>query len=155
MDDKTRELEELLVQQHYGLVVSQALSFCGRTNLLEDCIQVGLIGLLKAIRNYDPDRSKFSTFATICIRNEILRFKNKNKKHNNCLHIVDNISYCDKTPIWEFLPDNLSKEELTILDLKKASFTKKEICDMLSCSKRELDKKIARLIKKLKYDNDG
>ena len=153
MDDKTRELEELLVQQNYGLVVSQALSFCARTNLLEDCIQVGLIGLLKAIRNYDPEKSKFSTFATICIRNEILRFKNKHKKHNNCIHIVDNISYSDKTPIWEFLPDNLSKEDRRILDLKKSNFTKKEMCDMIGCSKRELDKKIARLIKKLKYDN--
>ncbi len=153
MDDNAKELEELLVQKHYGLAVSQALSFCGRTNILEDCIQVGLIGLLKAIRNYDSEKSKFSTFATICIRNEILRFKNKNKKHNNCTSIIDDISYSEKTQIWEFLPDNLGEEELVILDLKKANFTKKEMCEMLNCSKRELDQKIKRLIKKLKDDN--
>lgn len=141
MDEKNSELENLLVQRHYGLVVSQALSFCRQTNLLEDCIQVGLIGLLKAIRNYDPDKSKFSTFATVCIRNEILRFKNKNKKHNNCTRIIEDIAYCEKSPMWEFLPDSLSREEFIILDLKKENFTKKEMCEMLDCSKRELDQK--------------
>ena len=153
MDDKTRELEELLVQQHYGLVVSQALSFCGRIHPLEDCIQVGLIGLLKAIRNYDPDKSKFSTFATICIRNEILRFKNKNKKHNECSYAIDNISYSEKIQLWELLPENLSEEEFYLLDLKRYNFTKTEMCEILNCSKRQLNQKIDRLIKKLKDHN--
>ena len=42
----SKELENELIHKHYGLVVSQALSFCGQTSLLEDYIQVGLIGLL-------------------------------------------------------------------------------------------------------------
>jgi len=155
MDNNTKELEELLVQQHYGLVVSQALSFCGRTSLLDDYIQVGLIGLLKAIRNYDPIKSKFSTFSTTCIRNEILRFKNKNKKHENCTNLVENVSYCEKIQTWEFFPDNLSEEESFILNLKQSNFTKKEMCEMLHCSKRELDQKTNRLIKKLKIYNDA
>tara|TARA_Y100000296_G_C5118062_1_gene228887 strand:- start:197 stop:667 length:471 start_codon:yes stop_codon:yes gene_type:complete len=156
MDEKNNELENLLVHKHYGLVVSQALLFCGRkNNLLEDCIQVGLIGLLKAIRNYDSEKSKFSTFATVCIRNEILRFKNKNKKHNNCIRMIEDISYCEKPPMWELLPDSLSEEELTILDFKKSNFTKKEMCEMLDCPKRELDQKIDGLIKKLKNDNES
>jgi len=153
MDNNTKELEELLVQQHYGLVVSQALSFCGRTSLLDDYIQVGLIGLLKAIRNYDPTRSKFSTFSTTCIRNEILRFKNKNKKHESCTNLTENVSYCEKTRVWEFFPDNLSEEEFFILNLKQSNFTKKEMCEALRCSKRELDQKTNRLIKKLKSYN--
>ena len=45
------ELEEKLVCKNYGLVVSQALSFSNQNSQfsLEDYIQVGLIGLLKAI----------------------------------------------------------------------------------------------------------
>ena len=154
MDNSTKELEELLVQQHYGLVVSQALSFCGQTSLLEDYIQVGLIGLLKAIRNYEPARSKFSTFSTTCIRNEILRFKNKNKRHENCTNLIENVPYCEKIQLWEFFPDNLSEEEFFILSLKQSNFTKKEMCEVLHCSKREVDQKISRLIKKLKFYND-
>ena len=154
MDQKTRELEELLVQQHYGLVVSQALLFCSRHNFLEDCIQVGLIGLLKAIRNYDSERSKFSTFATICIKNEILRYKNKNKRHTCCVNVVGDVEYYGETKIWEILPDNLEEEEHAVLKLLQANFTKKEMCETLNCTKRSLDQQIKQLIKKLKYQND-
>ena len=52
------ELESELIHEHYGLVVSQALSFLSgdhRSNL-EDFIQVGLIALLKAIRKYDETK---------------------------------------------------------------------------------------------------
>ena len=153
MDQKTRELEELLVQQHYGLAVSQALLFCSRGNCLEDCIQVGLMGLLKAIRNYDPEKSKFSTFATICIKNEILRIKNKNKKHGKCTNIIGDIEYYGETKIWEILPDNLDEEEHAVLKLMQANFTKREICETLNCTKRSLDQQIKELIKKLKYHN--
>ena len=63
-----KELEEELVYDHYGLVVSQALYFLNDPNF-DDYIQVGLIGLLKAIRKHNPEKSKFSTFASICINN--------------------------------------------------------------------------------------
>ena len=80
---KQEELEEQLVRKNYGLVVSQALLFFkGASFTLEDCIQVGLIGLLKAIRKYDKNKAKFSTFASICIRNEITSFVKKARKKN-------------------------------------------------------------------------
>ena len=67
------EHENQKIKDNYGLVVSQALSFSRSYNQdLEDYIQVGLIGLLKAIRKHDPERSKLSTYATVCIRNEIV-----------------------------------------------------------------------------------
>ena len=74
-----KELEEELIHDHYGLVVSQALYFLNDSNF-DDYIQVGLIGLLKAIREHDPERSKFSTFATVCIRNAINNLKEKDEK---------------------------------------------------------------------------
>ena len=76
------ELENGLVHEHYGLVVSQALSFLGDDNKsnLEDFIQVGLIALLKAIRKYDETKSKFSTFATLSIKNALLNYKRKDTK---------------------------------------------------------------------------
>ena len=95
MKDETKqlnnlELEEELVCKNYGLVVSQALSFSNENSqfLLEDYIQVGLIGLLKAIREYKEDKAKFSTFATVCIRNHMLnllrRTKNKKSVERSC-----------------------------------------------------------------------
>ena len=46
----------------------------------EDLYQTGSIGLINAIRKFDASRGfKFSTYASTCIRNEILRsFRRKN-----------------------------------------------------------------------------
>lgn len=46
----------------------------------EDLIQVGMIGLLRAVDSYDPEKSSFSHFALACIRNEIrMEFKRRSK----------------------------------------------------------------------------
>lgn len=37
----------------------------------EDIIQVGSIGLIKAAKTWDEERTKFSTYASICIKNEV------------------------------------------------------------------------------------
>lgn len=39
----------------------------------EDCVQVGMIGLLDAAQNFDAKKGvKFSTYACVCIKNRIL-----------------------------------------------------------------------------------
>ncbi|MGC9188467.1 MAG: sigma-70 family RNA polymerase sigma factor, partial [Sulfurihydrogenibium sp.] len=40
----------------------------------DDLFQVGVIGLIKALENYNEDKGKFSTYAYIRIRGEILDF---------------------------------------------------------------------------------
>lgn len=41
-------------------------------SIYDDLFQEGLIGLLKAVRNYDGKSSAFSTFASLCVRNSII-----------------------------------------------------------------------------------
>ena len=44
----------------------------------EDVSQIGMIGLIKAVKSFDEKKGiRFSTFATMCIRNEILMFYRK------------------------------------------------------------------------------
>ena len=140
------EHENQKIKDNYGLVVSQALSFSRSYNQdLDDYIQVGLIGLLKAIRKHDPERSKLSTYATVCIRNEIVKYVNKNKKKqfNACLeNQVDN-SYQDS--FWEYTPDSLSEQEKTLLYMKRDNYSYKEISEELEYSKsytKELAKRV-------------
>jgi RNA polymerase sigma factor (sigma-70 family) len=46
----------------------------------DDLFQEGSIGLLKAIRSFDKNKAvEFSTYATICIRNEMRNYAMKNK----------------------------------------------------------------------------
>lgn len=66
---------ELLVKENLGLVKSIALRFVGRGQELEDLIQIGSIGMLKAIRGYDKTfGTAFSTYAVPLITGEIKRF---------------------------------------------------------------------------------
>ena len=74
-DDVRQELIEL----HLGLVEYLARRFAGRGEPLEDLIQVGTIGLVKAVDRFDPDREvEFSTYATPTIVGELKRhFRDK------------------------------------------------------------------------------
>ena len=57
-----------------GLVRSIALRFRGRGTEYEDLVQIGTIGMLKAIRSFDPERGyAFSTYAVPLITGEIRR----------------------------------------------------------------------------------
>ena len=73
------ELRERLVELHLPLVEYLARRFRNRGEPLEDLIQVGTIGLLKAIDRFDPEREvEFSTYATPTIVGELKRhFRDK------------------------------------------------------------------------------
>lgn len=67
-------MRDALVQVHAGLAMAIARRFSGRGQPDDDLQQVAMIGLLKSIDRYDPDRGiEFSTFATPTIRGEIRR----------------------------------------------------------------------------------
>lgn len=88
---RTRELFDLyknhgdeaardeLVTNHINLVRYLAAKFKNRGEPMDDLIQVGTIGLIKAIDRFDPERGlEFTTFATPTILGEIKRhFRDK------------------------------------------------------------------------------
>ncbi len=67
-----REAEELLLKR-YSDVVKREIRFLFLVGAeTEDLAQEAMIGLVKAIRDYTPDRGAgFHTYATRCIRNQI------------------------------------------------------------------------------------
>ena len=89
--DRTRELfrrykangdegaREQLIVNHLNLVRFLAAKFSNRGEPLEDLVQVGTIGLIKAIDRFEPERGlEFTTYATPTILGEIKRhFRDK------------------------------------------------------------------------------
>lgn len=66
---------ENLIKDNYSLVTSIARRFTGRGCELEDLIQIGLMGMLKAIKSFDISRgTAFSTYAVPMIMGEIKKF---------------------------------------------------------------------------------
>jgi RNA polymerase sigma-B factor len=73
------EAREQLIEQHLPLVRSLARRYANRGEPLEDLVQVGSIGLIKAIDRFDVDRGvELTTYATPNILGEIKRhFRDK------------------------------------------------------------------------------
>ena len=67
-----RQAEELLVERYNRLVRSCARPYFLVGGDSEDLTQEGMVGLLKAVREYDASKeASFRTFAEICIRNRL------------------------------------------------------------------------------------
>ena len=70
-----KEAQSLLLKNNIGLIKSIVKRFLNRGYEYEDLFQLGSIGLLKAIKNFDPGYNvRFSTYAVPMIAGEIKRF---------------------------------------------------------------------------------
>lgn len=70
----SRAATEALICENMGLVRTAALRFRDRGTEYEDLVQIGTIGMLRAIRTFDTERgTAFSTFAVPLIVGEIRR----------------------------------------------------------------------------------
>jgi RNA polymerase sigma-B factor len=78
-DPERSRLRGRLVESHLPLVEYLARRFAGRGEPLDDLIQVGTIGLIKAVDRFDTERGvEFSTYATPTVVGEIKRhFRDK------------------------------------------------------------------------------
>jgi RNA polymerase sporulation-specific sigma factor len=69
------EAMEAVICSNLGLVKSIAMRFTGRGTEAEDLIQIGTVGMIKAVRGFDPSREcRFTTYAVPLIMGEIKRF---------------------------------------------------------------------------------
>jgi RNA polymerase sigma-B factor len=71
---RDRQTRNELVEQHIGLASHLARRYASRGVPLDDLRQIALLGLVKAVERFDPDRGvAFSTFAGRTIEGEIKR----------------------------------------------------------------------------------
>ena len=70
-----KEAAEAMTIRHEALVRYVAKRFSGRGREMEDLYQLGRLGLIKAVRNFNTEYTvKFSTYAVPLILGEIRRF---------------------------------------------------------------------------------
>ncbi|MDD7409898.1 sigma-70 family RNA polymerase sigma factor [Fusobacterium gastrosuis] len=141
----------------------------------EDLVQEGLLGLLKAIKYYDPSKTSFNNFAILCIRRQILSaIKSANSKKNMILNeAISNNLISDEYSTLEldFASNNSSPEEIFFSKNKLENFQRftlinfselekkvleyiirgysyKEIAKQLEVSPKSIDNSIQRIRKK-------
>ncbi|MDD2489780.1 MAG: RNA polymerase sporulation sigma factor SigG [Bacilli bacterium] len=110
---------EELVHGNLRLVLSILKKFNKRTDNMDDLFQIGCIGLLKAIDNFDLSHNvRFSTYAVPMIVGEVRRYL----RDNNCIRVSRSL----KDIAYKTLK---LKEELTNIYGKEPSI--EMICDIL------------------------
>jgi RNA polymerase sigma-B factor len=74
-----RRLRDQLIEMNMGLAEAVSRRFGGRGERHDDLLQVALVGLLKSVERFDPERGlAFSSFATPTIEGELKRhFRDK------------------------------------------------------------------------------
>ena len=143
MTEIDSEREAGLILQNMGLVVSITQQFISKeSSEYEDYLQAGSIGLLKAIRTFDPSKAVLSTWAHKHIKWEIIRHIEKLNKERKkeLLYSQSEWITLDKTKIYtgatsyllELLPDNLTESEREALVLRIAGYNLTEIRDILN-----------------------
>ena len=173
-----REAEEILVTRYNRLV-----RICARPYFLaggdsEDLIQEGMVGLLKAIRNYDSSKeASFRTFAEICIRSRLYSIIRNQKldKHASLNHAVileapffDSNSYAlggfdisqsnpedlmivqeNFAEMWKQVQKQLSEFEAKILGFYLDGLSYQEIAVKVSKPPKSVDNAVQRIRRKV------
>ena len=103
----------------------------------EDLISEGFIGLIKAASTYNG-KVKFATYAIVCIRNQMIMFIRRNKKHNNVISLstLINSNKDEDFELSEFITYRIDYENEVIAKMDLAKFLSECIV---------LDKKIIKL----------
>jgi len=78
------EAEEILTKHNLRLVAHIAKKYKSAFSDADDLISIGSIGLIKAVRTFNPEKAKhFSSYASRCIENEMLMVLRHEKKLSN------------------------------------------------------------------------
>lgn len=133
----------------------------------DDLRQEGLIGLLKAITSFNADRGfKFSTFAEICIINQMRTFLVKSRKnfisYESLDELPEEIAIDWQTPesicmtrelfseLWYAVDNLLSENEYKIFNLCIRGISYREIAGKLGISEKSVDNAMQRARKKIR-----
>ena len=143
----------------------------------DDLLQEGTIGLLKAIKNYSEGKASFKTFATLCIRRQILTaVRSSTAQKNSALNeasgnnletedghedypkeLYSNVRYnpeaifLSKEKIMEFqdfVEHNFRPFERQVLNYMIKGFSYKEIAEDLEKTPKVIDNSFQRIKRK-------
>ena len=168
------EAFDILMEKYKPLVrkLSTARFLVGADH--EDLVQEGMIGLYKAVRDFNPENEKqasFFTFATLCIDRQMIHAieasqRQKNRPLNDSLSLeADEVEACllhnqaspEKLMIEQEIRDEtlkrirekLSPMERNVLELFLEGFDYREIAQALGKEPKSIDNALQRMRRKI------
>lgn len=135
------------IDENFDIIISLVVQFGGHAKSFEfeDLLQVAFVGYFKAVSSFDPDIGPLRPYVFSCVKNHLNRFLRKELRwqNNNVTNSTVTVSYDDKSYVNDFknilvsCANRLLPAESFILEMKSQGFNRKEICDMLTLSKKE------------------
>ena len=176
-----RTAEDALVSRYMQLVRACSRPFFLAGGESEDLIQEGMIGLISAVRQYDPQNgASFRTFAEICIKKRILsairsasRLKHfplndgvslEQLSEDTSLPFAAISDYIQPSPeelvlareskeeLYSAFRDRLSRLEIKVLDLYLDGLSYQNIAQRLGKDAKAVDNAVQRIRRKMARD---
>ena len=173
--DGEQELEDYLMEKYKGMVLKKAHAMFIVGGEREDLIQEGLIGLFRALRDYQPGKSAtFATFANLCVERQIYKAiemsgRLKNKPLNSYISlseeespILDSLAFEQQDPeaividrenvnvMQEKIRQHLSRFETRVLDAYLEGMTYTQIAEAMGKSPKSIDNALQRIRGKIR-----
>lgn len=83
-------LQEKLLVENRGLIWSILRSWLKDGKIeADDVYQLGCMGFIKALKTFDPEKAKFTTYAAMIMQNEVRMEYKRTQKHHSSLHLED------------------------------------------------------------------
>lgn len=167
-------VEDYLMEKYKGLVRQKARAMFLIGGDTDDLIQEGMIGLFKAVRDYQDDRSaSFQTFARMCVDRQIYSaIQNSNRQKHMPLNSYISLSQEDEEDrfeeAWMESPENividqestralqaeiarnLSTMENKVLECYLSGESYSEIGSRLGKSAKAIDNALGRIRRKIR-----
>ena len=144
-----------LMEENMGLVVKVAKSFCPKTKRdLDEYIQLGRIGMWKAILKHDPQKAALSTLIWLYVKWEIIRgLKNKDSGHVQLdMDFAQNTSF-QLSVLDEYFPSCLTEKETKVMNMRLQSHSFSDIGKSLGYSRMWANNTYKSAIKKIQDAN--
>lgn len=143
--------QEDLILENMGLVKHIAKKFKPKdTNVMEEYIQCGTIGLWEAIQRHDPAKGKLTTIAWYYIFMEIQRFiKKENKYKHKHWGIKESMVSKHVENIYDLIP-LLTEQENRIIQHRLSGLNLEEIATEENLKKHQVAKIYHRVLKKIR-----
>ena len=131
-------IEDYLMEKQKGLVRQKARAMFLIGGDTDDLIQEGMIGLFKAVRDFQPGReAAFATFAGVCIDRQLYSaIQSSNRQKHIPLNSYVQLNQEEEgSPIWELSVEN---PESIVIDQENARDLQQKFMGFLSPMERKV-----------------
>ena len=137
-----KKAKDILIERNLRLVAHVVKKYYDENRENQDLISIGIVGLIKAVNTYNPDKgNRLVTYAAKCIENELLMMLRAEKKRSKDVSLNEPIG-TDKEGNTISLIDVVENDEMDTLEqIEKAeniSLVQKYVAQILNEREKEI-----------------